>query len=283
MKPTLLTFALFILWSDSCAQFINENKQWNVRQEENFGPIKTFIYKINGDTVINGLSYKTMWANENSLDDSWYVAGYLREETNRVYYLEDSQEGLLYDFNLNAGDTTYVVSKKCMEPEEKIVISTDTVDYYGIPRIRWVFNDSDWDVWIEGVGSLFGPLNSIFPCYTDIWVNLLCYYENDSVRYINETYNECYLTSVGIFEDYNLSDIQVSPNPSQKGSLIEIRSGDLIHDLELLSFNGLVIKHYHDLESKSVTIYPGSLLPGIYLLKVSDKIHRTQVLKVVIF
>lgn len=275
--------ALLLFCFISTAQFIDESKQWNVRQEIQFGPTNTAIFKVYGDTLINGLLYKTIWVNEDSTSNTWYNSGFLREDSNRVYFREfDQEEGLLYDFNLQAGDTTYVISIQCWEPVERIVLNVDSIEIFGITRTRWHFDYTEWDIWIEGIGSLFGPLNSIFPCWTDWYVDLLCYYENDTLCFINENFDECYLTLVGIYDINKMSNIKISPNPSQKGSLIKITSSDLIRDLEILSLNGMVIKYYQNLNSKSITINRNSLLPGMYLLKVRDDNSKIQVLKMVL-
>ncbi len=283
MKKILFICSFLIISLISNGQLTSEDKQWNVRQELQWGPINTGIYKIQGDSIFNNILYKIMWVNEDSSTNIWYTSGLLREDSNRVFYRENSdQEGLLYDFNLQAGDTTYVISINCWEAQEKIVLSIDTVSYFGISRLRWVFDEYYWDVWIEDIGSLFGPLNSIFPCYTDYYVDLLCFYDNDTLHYLNENYGECYLTSVGFNELTLQNNITIVPNPVRYGNSIEVNSEYNIENLEILGLNGLIIKAYTNLHQKVFKVDLGVITPGLYLLKISAENGSVVVSKLAI-
>ena len=66
----------------------------------------------------------------------------------------DTITQLLYDFNLNIGDTAYVNS----ENFTLTVIDIDTTNFLGIPRktIHIGFGNNEWDTWVAGLGSVHG-------------------------------------------------------------------------------------------------------------------------------
>ncbi len=121
-----------------------------------------YEYTLNGDTVMNGQTYKKL----TKTDSSTFCFG-LRQEGDRVYCCDnvDSPEYLVFDFGLNSGDifTDQVNSLNKMRVER-----IDTIAVNGVERrvfIMWSFSDNPEivdgmvDVWIEGIGCSKGPFS----------------------------------------------------------------------------------------------------------------------------
>jgi len=225
MRKKLTTTGLFLFMSFTCftQSFLSNDKQWNVRLNS-FG-ISTEVFKIEGDTIINSVPYQKIWVSYDSLM-TWVFMGSVRENENIVYYLHpDYSEGVLYDFTLEAGDTAWVRNYFCDEVVPVYVIGVDTVEYFGVSRKRWHLGGNDYSVehWIEGIGSLWGPLYTRFDycIICPVW-ELLCYHESDTLLYILPGENECYQQTVGIDENPVQNEIAISSNPALTGNPVRI-------------------------------------------------------------
>ncbi len=126
--------------------FIKEGKTWTELASPSVYPMFSInTYKMQGDTLINGILYKKVVQNNIN------YAYLLREDTisKRVYCKGDwgNYEYLLYDFNLQVGDT--LDSNGC-----SIVISKSIEYFAGKYREKWIFNTWDSTICYEGIGYL---------------------------------------------------------------------------------------------------------------------------------
>lgn len=127
-------------------------------------------YKIDGDTVINGKTYKKFVQNGS------HIGIFMRQEGARIYkYPSDvmipsedgliPQENLAYDFGLQERDTIYYYPPYGFG---LVVAHIDTVMVDGISRRRLTMNtgveedeiETLADIWVEGIG---GAASS--PCF----------------------------------------------------------------------------------------------------------------------
>ena len=79
----------------------------------------------------------------------------------------------------------------------------EAVDYFGISRKRWLLGEDGYvqESWVEGIGSLYGPLYTKFEyCIVCPFWELLCYHYNDTLNYIMNGQTDCYQNTVGIDE-----------------------------------------------------------------------------------
>lgn len=216
---------------------VSEENTWHVRLFS-FGTI-TEYYKIEGDTLINGENYKTIWMTTDPELSSFGLMGMLREDSNRVLFISPGfeSEQLLYDFNLEIGDTAYITNIFCgwnQVEVEIVVLNIDTVEYEGIPRKRWFINQDYEDYWIEGIGSTMGPLHSMYwECIICPSWNLTCFHKNDTLYYGG---GNCWL-GVGINESEAYSSIKIYPNPAS--GKIQISSKEkMIRQIEIFDVYG---------------------------------------------
>lgn len=281
MKNYLAHTALTLIISVSLysQNFISENKQWNVKLVSD-NEVFTDILKIQGDTLINSIAYKTLWISHDSLQN-WFVMGFLREEGKVVYYKSPyASEGVLYDFNLNTGETTHIKNFYCGDALIPVtVLNIDMVEYFGISRKRWHLgsNGQTEQYWVEGIGSLFGPVHTSYSyCVSYLSWNLLCFHENDTLRYMMPGAENCYQATVGITQITQGKNLHVFPNPVRIGQVLEIKMpSDPIY-IQVTDMFGTVrtiksIKQAHPTPEVYHWIIPPDFLPGLYLLRVASR------------
>ena len=174
--------------------FVEEGKEWHVvRSEANQGyHFDKYMLPQNATLIDDetGKTYYIMYKSEDDKEES-NIVGIFREEDRKVYYIESNpqtyimpKENLLFDYSLKAGDTyeTYSYDEEKMVTYK--VLSVD--DYTEGPQVRLKKYDEKtgnmithsrylrkWTVcrtddnsiqktWIEGVGSLEGPLENLY-------------------------------------------------------------------------------------------------------------------------
>jgi len=150
-----------------------------------------------GDTMINGNLYLKVYEATDSLYSDEVLIGFLHEDTlsREVYYRNIyGDEGLIYDFSLESGDTVFIVNYyewfECMVicwSIDSVLIGDQFKDRY---NLYWDCNET----WIEDMGSLEGVLSSGFDCSEIVggFVELLCYKYNDSLIYSNPGHQRCH-------------------------------------------------------------------------------------------
>ena len=183
---------------------VEDGKQWNVLFSYPWNPPEpqhkyTDIYKIEGDTLVDGLSYKVMYTTRNEDLTGWSVCGVIREtEDKQVLYRRDgaSYDEILYDFSMEVGDTI-IMSGSGFYPDWMFVVETNEILIGGEPRKQIVLEYpwGDREVWIEGIGSLYGIIDSGALFLMGGSTNLLCHYEHGDLIWQNTTpgYDECYM------------------------------------------------------------------------------------------
>ena len=199
---------LFVTQISTSQSLIDTTKLWN--EVECFsGPFvacQTKSYKFQGDTVINSYQYKKLFFTLDTLLMNWSLTGAIREVGQKVYYNNfNNADYLLYDFAANVGDTIEPISF-CLS-NYLIADSVDTVIVNGSPRRRLIFNFMPClytEEWIEGMGSTHGIVNRLIvygDLPADYGTELLCFWQNDTINWINQSYNDCYVTfGIGIDE-----------------------------------------------------------------------------------
>ncbi len=166
--------------------FVEKGKTWHVVNPSANRSYHFEQYMLTNEEVVeNGKTYVKMNLNA---DGSFvlYDAALLREENRKVYLFIPSaqKEILVFDYSLKAGDTYEGYSLDGMEKVSYKVVSVD--DYLEGPEIvrydnnqaadrkvaqhrylrRWTLcrtdDNSIQKTWIEGVGSLNGPLGNLY-------------------------------------------------------------------------------------------------------------------------
>jgi len=273
----LLALAATNLKAQDYKPLVEDGKRWNVMFSYPWNPPEpqhkyTDIFKIEGDTLLDGVSYKVMYATSDENLTGWSFCCVIREtEDKQVFYRSygSPYEEMLYDFSKEVGDTIcmcdYGFDECCM-----VVIEKGETIVNGEPRQQFVL-EYPWgggagEVWIEGIGSLYGVINSGSLFLTGGSTNLLCYYENDDLVWQNTTpgYDECYIIyngTQGIKEDETSLSVSVFPNPANGKVSIEG-----VEAAEVLVYNALgqLVKTVRNSNEINVSGLP----EGVYLLQV---------------
>ncbi len=132
---------------------------------------------LDADTVINGAAY-TMLSGTPVRDD---LAG-------RVYAIEpgNSNERMLYDYTAMPGDTLHNLHSYMWSEVDMVVITVDTIEIVGTPRRRMgVGFDGAFisNYWIQGIGSLVGPLEPCACPSVSGMSSLVCMSENGIAQF----------------------------------------------------------------------------------------------------
>lgn len=281
MKKLVATIISICIAAASISQdkemLVDTNKLWsNLFDTHTGGPppyyMLTSFVKFSGDTVINSINYKKVLVSQDSLQNNYFINGYICEDsTHKVYYRskQDTTNYLLYDFNVKVGDTVNLEWWIQMQLVVGIVDSVFVYDKY-LKRIILSPNGGNTgEEWIEGIGSLCGVLNSGGYFISGTKHELLCYFEHDTLKYSNPAYPYCYYNTVGLDDqDQHGTEVSLFPNPVTSNStlLIENMNGK---DFNLNIFNlmGKKIKSLN-ISDNRVLIHKDDFVPGIYFYRI---------------
>lgn len=170
------------------------------------------------DTTISGQSCKKITEiHRNSPTTADTFQHFMYSGSNRIYFRASGSWNLLYDFNVQQGDSFLVGYYN----QWVKIISVDTVLINGFPRKRFEYDapsfttEFSW-IAIEGIGhmidmfptadgQLFGPLR----CYQD---NVVGLYKSE--YYYGSTWNQdCDQIITGIDEQTDNGNLKMFPNP----------------------------------------------------------------------
>ena len=276
---------LFLFTINSNAQtLVDTNKVWNVVSCLNFGPCGTTTFQFGGDTIIGNYYYKKLIIN----NVSWFLNIFpvpiaAREDlnTNKIYFHDGSNEYLGYDFSLSKGDTFTTNFTGCSR--QMIVDSIDMITLLnGELRKRIRFSGSD--TWIEGIGSLSGLTNSGYNyCTVDIYLDLNCFKENDTLKYQNTSFTDCFYNTLDVQELYSKNFVKVMPNPFSEFATIKFEKPLLENStFKILNIDGKTIREYQNIKGKEFKIQRDKINSGIYIFQLFNKRRQIAVGKFII-
>jgi hypothetical protein len=229
------------------------------------------MVKFGGDTLIGAISFNKVFQTSDSTLANWSMIGWIREDTaHRVYYfpLNDTAEFLLYDFDVHVGDTVKI--RHGLYQDNLVVDSVDSVFIYNT-YVKRISLSWGMEKWYEGIGSSCGILYSGYGLIVGSRNDLLCYSENDTVKYANPQFNDCYMNytitgSESITEENGIA--VVFPNPVISSSTLkieDINGGNF--SLEIFDVVGQLIRK--TIISGQYSINKGDFDSGIYIYRVS--------------
>ena len=248
------------------------------------------IYLTRGDSTYNALQYtKYYYTSDTALSlGSQVYLGMLRQDipNKKIYGIKKGSqtEYLLYHFNLQLNDTLTVepIDLICFPASYKLkVIHKDSVLLRGVFHQRMTLTDnaggsSLQDTWIEGIGSLIGPLTpGLFPyCATDVCSpKLLCQKQNGIFMYQDSIYPCNYRCPTGIEkQSATESALYLYPNPTEQYMEISSQGIGQIRKISLYTLMGSELKSYSpEVLGENLKIDLGALEPGIYFVSVQSQ------------
>ncbi|MBI9038806.1 MAG: hypothetical protein JEY97_11785 [Bacteroidales bacterium] len=212
--------------SQNQSSFVKDNKKWNIYEfyKTTKEHHKTYQIKLKGDTIINEIKYFSVFLSTDlTKDEIWIRLGFIREDTTqKVFFLYNEQEFLLYDFSVKVGDTLEIYNTYRKKPgipiNEHCKLIVSEVDSVFIKKQRkriilhQICSSSAKSVWIEGLGDLKGIFHSSLEysiCNDNdnrvvghkmggASYQLLCVYENDTLIYKNPKIDNCIIKNTFI-------------------------------------------------------------------------------------
>lgn len=268
-----------------------ENVVWREYTREILGSShsisRDFQYYMSGDTLISGKIYHKLyksgrnysyyWGGKDSTDYADLYVGAIREDSVKRVYLFDTSEVLLYDFNLDIGDTITAMYG-AVGNYTYIVDEIDSVSVTGVfhKRFKIVYGDPQAVLYlIEGVGASTGLLSQFYGSYSWAYISeLICFKENNLDSYPDGV--SCSLVDVII----PVQKIQIYPNPSK--GLIYFRGPSM--DSISLSIYNLVGEIVY--EKQNLDFYEAIdlrfLSKGVFYLKIQSENKLMTVEKIIL-
>ncbi len=292
MKKPVLILLLLLSAHPSHSQtsvyhpFPDSNANWSIYTFQWAGcfPVsdlyEDYSYVLSGDTMINSLTYHKLvipfvQANcSNTAHYSGYQGG-IRQDTStrKVYFVypNDTMEKLLYDFNLQVGDTIEGILKSSNPPHDT-VISIDSILIGSEYRKRWFINPF-YDIYIiEGIGCTYGLIEqSPGLGITDLASYSICFSQNGQTLYPNTTTSCEVILNLKNVPENNLS-VSVFPNPFHSSTTFTIKGDPGIRNAELKIYNSFG-KHISTkiIQGESATIDRKDWTGGIYFYQLLDE------------
>lgn len=278
--------------AQSYQPLVDTNKIWShvvCMYNENFELVNcsTDYTKFTEDTLIDGYLYKKVMRSYDSIMMTWTNNGYIREDiiNKKIFYKPSIEinEKLLYDFNVNIGDSicVYPQPENC---EPFIVDSIDTIFIAGKLRKRIIpeFHLNYTAVWIEGFGSLLGVLQSGYYNYFGALHSLLCYIDNDTIKFVNPDFNTCYYHPLIINDFEKSKNFSIFSNPVTNESVIKFYKPDYKY-LVIYDIYGKKIKEFLiDKSMDHIKIRNADFASGIYLIKLITDYNNMETGKFIV-
>ncbi|MGB4849269.1 MAG: T9SS type A sorting domain-containing protein [Saprospiraceae bacterium] len=291
-----IAILLFILLSNfthgQSANFFADGSRWVYYNYETYEPGMNVLHSsdeqifIHGDTIIDGVTYfklyttfhyevEELYHHQTSYSYDSVGPTFLRYDTllKRVYHLPaiDSTERLIYDFNLQVGDT---IPFQFPYFEAKVIGSIDTISVFGVQAKRFFLDFGDigfyqFNFIIEGIGGSNGLLQ-FQPEYPYLgggfyMTHFNCFQSGDSI-FSPENLDCPFIDFVsGIKQPQNENTLTVSPNPTQVFFALTISEELLNSTFTITDCLGRVIQSFPLQEINSTSQLNSS---GIYFWRV---------------
>ncbi len=223
--------------------FPESNAVWNINYSLNcnWAGIANENYSISfsNDTTINLLTYhklttsyiesfSTGTCGSPSGTINYYRGAVRQEVSNKKVFIvppDSAQESLLFDFNLNVGDTVRGFTEDL--GYEDVVQSIDSVFIGSDYRKRWNINSGYQISFIEGIGSTFGLVEKSPGNIVDGPGYYLTCYNQDNRSLYPDTNSQCSLINNITSHQLKKTILSVSPNPSSGNFKINLSMGEL--------------------------------------------------------
>ena len=252
------------------------------------GVIASYQYTYDGDTIINSHVYKKILKDGIIFSQICYpetplgYQGAFREDTiaKKAYLVlpGDTADSLLYDFNLQIGDTIKTVlhsmsiwANSCtpyvVDAIDSQLIGSSYRKKWHAPGINGCFPAT----YVEGMGNLFGFLDSYY--YFEEGAVLLCFSVNNQPLYSIGP-NTCNPVSI---EDklFEVESIHIQPNPISENSLhvlLDKTQGSKINSVNI--YNSLGKKcscKWRNVTEQMLLVDEINLSSGLYSLQLVTK------------
>jgi len=287
----ILIFCYGIKAQNNYFKLIDTNKVWNYTDiSAHPPPFYTYFYRFITDTTINGLQYYIPEHSSDSINWSHLNCFFREDITNKkVYILYNNIEGLVYDFNANIDDTIHLfhygfdtLNGICEDTCLIKITSIDSVLVGVNYRKRFFFdyincpNQSDY--WIEGIGYEYRLFKQCFDIIGGVSLRFICYYENNTLEYVNPFYGQCFSVLVNNETENMLNEQLLLRNMDNNYYILQ--SILPIEEISIYNLLGIKIKKYVPLSEK-YDIDFSHFSTGIYFIsvKITNNLYSLKIIK----
>lgn len=279
----LLTFFIHCseLFSQQYVRFPSDSARWKITYSSGAlgcpGLVAEYQYEFSGDTIVAALTYHKIsrlgYTNQIfCYPPAWGYVGAIREDSARhVYYLQrdSTTPVLLYDFNLNVGDTIFgYLTCGCSD------ITVDSIDSVFVQsgfRRRYILGGCPNLVVntsiIEGIGCTNGLLECISTFESG--GNLDCF-ESRSQTIYPDTTTYCPMLIEDIIAE-SADQWAVFPIPATDRIELIAPAISEVSTLVIINIAGEVVRVENVTATEgSITVNRNGLESGIYFIEISD-------------
>ena len=256
------TGIMAIVMAQNTIHFDDTSGVWHVAdtypqgnaQNPNFIQTNTLRYFYSGDTVITGDIWRRMYSEPTGgpLPEPTFQ-GFTRQANDLVLFLDNAGVvDTLYDFALQVGDSMHYVSPfydtyLTVEAKDSVLLQGVQHQVFRFSSYVLTLEDLLSDTWIEGLGSIHGPLaprmpntlgyNYAFPDST----RLTCYAQEDVTLWQHAGYPDCVVNiALGLEEVVEDRSDQLSIWPNPVVDVVRV-SGMEVTDYAVLDLLGRTI------------------------------------------
>ncbi len=267
--------------ANSNCSLVNSNNKWIV----DYYPFIPFplahdirTYSFSTELYnINGNEYRRLQFLAKSTGVQSNTNAYYREANNVVYKAENNIEGIVYNFNLQVGDS--IVNDPNISHFPLYVTKIDTIVFEdNKPRKRLTLKCEDEGkeyYWVECIGGFSETFNAGICTISDAdQLNLRCFFESSFQVYHDNSIEDCLITSTE--EISNDPSIKIYPNPTN--AYISVTVNNKIDQIKVLNSYGQILK----IEKSVSLIDLSNLGKGVYFLEIfsNNKKFVKKILKI---
>jgi len=274
----ITSISLLIIWShflNGQSEFLDYRYSWTETYscygippyvETSRFTLDSISVKIDGRPFYEVLRSPTM-TGDNFEGTGNYVSGL---DSNKVYSFYNNEVKLLFDYNLQEGDTFFTQNQNdCI----MIVGDIDTISLLnGVEKRKWILYENGQDYhpeyesgyayWLEGVGNSYGLFGNEQFCQIDgCGSGLLCvHFENELIFNTWPANDSCWLVAASHNPTPNF--IEVNPNPAFTEISIDTKD-HLLQKVSIIDLAGNIIFIGNE-STVDISFFP----PGYYFLRI---------------
>ncbi len=276
---------------------------WNIEYSSGYGSDsydENYSITFSGDTIINSTAYHKLVAPKikyfshsgaNGYSTGWdsgYYAGSIRQDTalRTVYFVppNDSIEWLLYDFNLEVGDTLkgYLVDGSPI-PYIVQVVDSELIDN----TYRKIWGGLGNPIYIiEGIGAIFNGLIEKFvdmnPVYSQRYT-IQCFAQMDSTIYPESASGlTCELITNTYEKNKQTSSIALTPNPFSTYATVQLSPQFSNSEMYIYNQLGVLVDNEKIIQELTHHFNRKNLTSGIYFMQFMNNKGEAATLKFVV-
>ncbi len=293
MKKIIFTLIVALCYGSVSAQKVHFTDSTNVWHGYNWDDADVpyyslpYTYSFSGDTIFHGTTYKKLLSDYASIvlvrEDTTLKKVFIVPLAAVSYPLtSDTDEHVLYDYNLNVGDTFYypnVIPRYVYSMDTVLINGTQHRVWFLVPVHDTVVEVNNPYYVVEGIGCLDEATFPTHPSRLEGAVTLTCFNTHDStppLDHMVDSYfdnsSSCSLTfGLGVATVQQKSnDAAVIPNPVNTASKVAlpyaVSSGTLI----VLNDIGQTVINTSFQNKDELLIGDKKYTPGIYFYRVTD-------------